>query len=81
MARPYPHPLALFSLRPFEGNKRAKHIVSYLNNDHNVLTLSNGTLALDVGFYLYRKLSKTLIILERGIDADIYIEGSSISRV
>ena len=81
MARPCPHPLALFSLHPLEGNERAERIVSHSNNGHNVSTLSNGTLALDVGFHLHGKLSKTLATLGRGVDADIYVEGSDISRV
>jgi hypothetical protein len=81
MARPCPHPLALFSLVPFEGNERAERIVAHSNNDHNVSTLPNGTLALDVGFHLHGKSSKTLATLGRGVDADIYVEGSGIARV
>jgi hypothetical protein len=81
MARPCPHPLALFSLRPFEGNERAERLVSHPNNDYNVSILSNGILALDVGFHLCGKSSKTLVILGRGVDADIYVERSGISRV
>lgn len=81
MARPCPHPLALFSLCPFEGNEQAEHIVSHSNNDHNILTLSNGTLALNVGFHLYGKSSKTLAILGQGINANIYVKGSGIARV
>lgn len=81
MARPCPHPLALFSLRPCEGNERAERLVSHPNNDHNVSTLSNGALALDVGFHLRGKSSKTLATLGRGVDADIYVEGSGISRI
>jgi hypothetical protein len=80
MARPCPHPLALFSLRPFE-NERAERLVSHPNNDHNASTLSNGALALDVGFHLRGKSSKTLATLGRGVNADIYVEGSGISRV
>ena len=64
-----------------EGNERAERIVSHSNNDHHVSTLSNGTLALDVGFHLHGKSSRTLATLGRGFDADIYVEGSSISRV
>lgn len=81
MARPCPHPLALFSLFPYKGNERAERLVSHSNNNHNVSTLSDGTLALDVGFHLRGKSSKTLATLGRGVDADIYVEGSGISRV
>jgi len=81
MARPCPHPLALFSLFPYDGNERAKRLVPHPNNNHNVSTLSDGTLALDVGFHLRGKSSKTLATLGRGVDADIYVEGSGISRV
>lgn len=80
MARPCPHPLALFSLFPYEGNERAERLVPHPNNHHNVSTLSDGTLALDVGFHLRGTSSKTLATLGRGVDADIYVEGSGISR-
>ncbi|KAN0073555.1 hypothetical protein V8E54_008775, partial [Elaphomyces granulatus] len=72
---------ALFSLRPYHKNERAERLVAHSNNGHNVSTLSDGTLALDVGFHLRGKSSKTLATLGRGVDADIYVEGSGISRV
>ncbi len=81
MYRPYPHPLALFSLCPVYENERAERVVSYLDNSHHVLTLSDSALALDVGFYIHRKSSKTLTTLGRDLDADIYIKGSSITKI
>ncbi|KAF2258233.1 kinase-like protein [Lojkania enalia] len=81
MARPCPHPLALFSLRPYHKNERAERLVAHSNNSHNVSTLSDSTLALDVGFHLHGKSSKTLVTLGRGVDTDIYLEGSGVSRV
>jgi hypothetical protein len=81
MPRPRPHPLALFSLRPDPGNERAERVVSYPDNNYLVSTLSNGVLVLDVGFYIRGKSSKTLTTLGRGVDADIYVEGSSIAKV
>jgi hypothetical protein len=81
MPRPYHHPLALFSLRPIRGNERAERVVSHPDNSHHVSTLSDGTLALDVGFHIRGKSSKTLTTLGRGVDADIYVEGSSIAKV
>jgi hypothetical protein len=76
-----PHPLALFSLAPVSGNERAERIVSHQDNSHLVSTLTNGTLALDVGFHIHGKSSKTLVTLGRGVDADIYVEGSSIAKI
>jgi hypothetical protein len=80
MPRLCPHPLALFSLYPFEENKRAECLISYPNNNHNVSTLFDGTLALDIGFHLRGNSSKTLAIIGRGFDIDIYVEGSGIAR-
>jgi hypothetical protein len=71
----------LFSLCPYHKNERAERLITYLNNGYNVLILSHSTLALDVGFYLRGKSSKTLVILGRGINTNIYVEGSSILRV
>ena len=81
MPRPCPHPLALFSLVPDDENKRAKDVVSHPNNSNLVSTLSNGKLALDVGFHIHGKSSKTLATLGRGINTDIYVEGSSIAKI
>jgi hypothetical protein len=81
MPRPCPHPLALFSLVPDNENERAKDAIAYLDNSHLVSTLPNGKLALDVGFHIRGKSSKTLVTLGRGINADIYVEGSSIAKI
>jgi hypothetical protein len=81
MPRPCPHPLALFSLVPDPENERAKRAVAHSDNSHNVSTLSDGTLALDVGFHIRGKSSTTLATLGRGVDADIYVEGSSIAKI
>jgi len=80
MPRP-PHPLALFSLVPVRGNKRAEDAVSHTDNIRHVSTISNSTEALDVGFHIRGKSSTTLATLGRGIEADIYLEGSSIAKV
>ena len=80
MPRP-PHPLALFSLVPVLGNERATRVVAHPDNIHHVSTLPNGREALDVGFHLRGKSSTTLATLGRGIEADIYVEGSSIAKV
>ena len=79
MPRSCPHPGVLFSLRP--RSERAKRLVAHPNNAHNVSTLSDGTLALHVGFHLHGKSSTTLATLGRGVHADIFVEGSDISRV
>jgi hypothetical protein len=76
-----PYPLALFSLRPYYGNKRAKHTVAYLDNSHYALILSNSIEALNVGFYIRGKSSITLTTLGQGVKANIYMEGSSIIKV
>ena len=78
---PRPHPLALFSLLPVCGNERAERPVSHPDNIHHVSTLSSGVEALDVGFHIRGKSSKTLATLGRGIDADIYVEGSSTAKI
>jgi hypothetical protein len=80
MPRP-PHPLALFSLRPHRGNERAKRAVAHPDNIRHVSTLSDGVEALDVGFHIHGKSSTTLATLGRGIEADIYVEGSNIAKV
>ena len=79
MLRP-PHPLALFSLIPKDGNERAKRVVSHPDNIRHVSTIF-GVEALDVGFHIRGKSSTTLATLGRGIEADIYIEGLSIAKV
>ena len=80
MPRP-PHPLALFSLVPIPGNERAERAVSHPDNIRHVSTSRGGGGALDVGFHIRGKSSTTLATLGRGVDADIYVEGSSISKV
>ena len=80
MLRP-PHPLALFSLLPKPGNERAERVVSHPDNIRHVSVLSNGEKCIDVGFQLRGKSSTTLATLGRGVEADIYLEGSSISRI
>jgi hypothetical protein len=81
MPRPCPHPLALFSLRPARRNERAERIIAHPDNIHNISILPNGTLALDVGFHIRGKSSKTLATLGRGVDADIYITGSGTAKI
>jgi hypothetical protein len=72
----------LFSLVPDPPeNERAKDVIAHPDNSHLVSTLPNGTLALDVGFHIRGKSSKTLATLGRGVDADIFVEGSSIAKV
>jgi len=81
MPWPCPHPLALFSLCPVLENKQAEQAISHPDNSYYVLTLSNSVLALDISFHICRKSSKTLATLGCGIDADIYIERSSIAKI
>ena len=80
MPRP-PHPLALFSLVPVRGNERAKRAAAHPDNIRHVSTLPDGVEALDVGFHIRGKSSTTLATLGRGVEADIYVEGSSIAKV
>ena len=80
MLRP-PHPLALFSLLPKLGNERAERAVSHPDNIRHVSVLSTGDKCIDVGFQLHGKSSTTLATLGRSVEADIYLEGSSISRI
>ncbi|KAF4624207.1 hypothetical protein G7Y89_g13966 [Cudoniella acicularis] len=75
-----PHPLALLSLLPL--NERAESVVSHPNNDHNVFTLNTGARVLDVGFHLSGKSPPTtLATLKRGVETDIFVEGTSISKL
>jgi hypothetical protein len=71
----------LFSLVPVLGNERAKRAIAHPDNSHHLSTLSDGALALDIGFHIRGKSSNTLAILGRGVDADIYVEGSSIAKI
>jgi hypothetical protein len=78
MPCPCPHPLALFSLVP--ENPRADDVVRHPSNSHLVSTLSNGTLALDIGFNIRSQSCNTLATLGRN-GTDIILEGSSIGRL
>jgi len=80
MPRP-PHPLAFFSLIPYPGSERAKRVVDHPDNVRHVSTLRDGVEALDVGFHIRGKSSTTLATIGRGVTADIYVEGSSISQI
>lgn len=75
---PKPHPLSLFSLVPY--NEKAAAAVTDACNKHLVTQLRNGTLALNVGHFRSKSSKHTLATLGRG-DTDIYIPGSSISRI
>ncbi len=78
MARPHPHPLALFSLVPL--NDRALAVLTHPDNTGLVSTLADGRLGLDVGFHVGSSSRYTLATLGRS-GADITVEGSSISRI
>lgn len=78
MPRPYPHPLACFALEP--KNDRARSVLNHPENCAFVSTLSNGTLALDVGHIRSKSGNTTLATLGRG-DTDIFIEGSSTAKI
>jgi len=79
--RPYYHPFTLFSLYLIYRNERAKRVVSYLDNSYYILTLFNSTLAFNVSFYIYKKLSTTFTTLKQGVKADIYIKGFSTTKI
>lgn len=70
-------PFALFSLVP--SNERAREVVAHPRNGYLKSTLPDGRQALDVGLNIRSRSSYTLATLGR--NADIVIEGSSISRV
>lgn len=73
-----PHPLALFSLKPL--NDHAHEVVTHPCNKHLVSILPDGTPALDIGFNIVSHPHNTLATLGRN-DTDIFVEGSSISRL
>lgn len=75
------HLLALFSLFPYRENERVTCAVSYPDNIRHVLTLSDSIKTLNVGFHIRGKSSITLVILERGVKADIYVKRSSIAKI
>ena len=80
MPPPNPHPLALFSLLPYDSNERAKAVVAHPCNSHLVSTTNDGELALDVGFHIRSKSHNTLATLGRG-DTDIFMGGASIAKI
>ncbi|KAF2022282.1 kinase-like protein [Aaosphaeria arxii CBS 175.79] len=81
MARPDPHPLAIFSLCPYSENEGAMLCINHPENLHNVSRQQKGGYGLDVGFHLPGSSSGTLATLGRGIGVDIYLAGSAISRI
>ncbi|KAJ5799399.1 uncharacterized protein N7518_001467 [Penicillium psychrosexuale] len=75
---PDPHSLALFSLQPL--NEQAKKVVSHPWNQHLTSKLSDGTVVLDIGFHIQSRSRQTIATLGRGGDADIFVEGATISK-
>lgn len=80
MARHCPHPHALFSLRPFNGNQRAGHAIAHPNNQDHLYTSFDNVLALDINFHSSNKASQTLARLGAGPNVDVYVEGTCVSR-
>ncbi|KAI3334146.1 kinase-like domain-containing protein [Ustulina deusta] len=78
MPRPYPHPLAVFSLKPL--NQRACDVVNHPANDRLVSRLIDGTLALDVGHFVSES-GDAMTLATLGRNADIIIPGASISKI
>ncbi len=78
MPRPYPHPLAVFSLKPL--NERAYDVVNHPANDRLVSTLVDGTLALDIG-HAVSESGEATTLATLGRNADIIIPGASISKI
>ena len=75
------HPLALFSLVPFEGNANAEAALAHSDNRHLVWTEEDGSiLKLDVGFHIRSKSSTTLATIGRN-DTDIRLHCPSISKL
>ena len=74
---PQPHSLALLSLKPI--NPRAEQVVAHPSNAHLVSRLEDGTLALDVGHV--RSISGHNTLATLGRNGDIFVDGSSISRI
>ncbi|KAG5289215.1 CAMK family protein kinase [Histoplasma ohiense] len=71
------HPLALFSLIP--RNERAEAVVADPLNAHLVSLFKNKPV-LDIGLNVRSKSCNTLATLGRG-DVDVYVAGSSISKI
>ncbi|TAQ85243.1 hypothetical protein B7494_g6429 [Chlorociboria aeruginascens] len=79
MPRSKPHPLALFSLKPY--NPRARHDLALPCNSHLVSILpKSGDLVLDVGFNIRSQSHGTLATIGRN-GTDIIIQRSGIVRV
>ncbi|KAI0415056.1 kinase-like domain-containing protein [Xylaria grammica] len=72
------HPLALFSLVP--SNVRAWEVLNDPHNSHLLSTLSDGTLALDVGHVVSVSGNPTTLATIGRNNADIIVMGGSISR-
>ncbi|EEP79879.1 predicted protein [Uncinocarpus reesii 1704] len=83
MARPKPHPLALFSIVP--KNDGAWAILHHPHNRHLVSVVPDpevkgqSTYGLNIGFHIGSKSRSTLATLGRG--ADVTVEGANISRI
>ncbi|KAL8986085.1 MAG: hypothetical protein Q9177_004256 [Variospora cf. flavescens] len=79
--RSQPRDRSLFSLVPV--NDRAMEAVNHPHNRHLAYRYDEETLALDVGFHIRPKSRSpsTLATLGRGDAADIFIDGSSMSRI
>lgn len=73
-----PHPLALFSLAP--RGERAKSVISNPLNQHLVSTL-NHQRVLDVGHVRSKESNNSNTLVTLGRDADICLEGRSISKI
>ncbi|KAH0832573.1 hypothetical protein FOPE_01142 [Fonsecaea pedrosoi] len=71
--------LVLFALSA--KNHRAERVLSHPENRHLISTRADGQLTFDIGFPLRGQSPTTLATLGRGTNADIFVEGSNISRV
>ncbi|KAL8669344.1 MAG: hypothetical protein Q9168_006060 [Polycauliona sp. 1 TL-2023] len=82
---PNPYPNALFSLLPL--NPKAEAVTSHERNENAAYRISDANqapkYALSIGFHNGSKArdAHTLAVIGRGGDVDIYIEGSSMSKV
>lgn len=71
-----PHPLALFSLKAI--GERAEEVVAHPSNQHLVSTL-DGNHVLDIGHV--RSMGNTTTLATLGRNGDVFVGGSSISRI
>lgn len=79
MPRSEPHPLALFSLRPF--NERAVAVLHHESNEHLVSWLKNSReLALDIG-HIRPASGDSATLATLGRNGDVFVEGSSIAKI